>query len=306
VTLNIKMRALFEATNKNNTYPLLLLTLGACIISFSSILVKTSHVAPLVSAFYRVFFGSIFLIFACFVKKEFKKRSLKKNLLAVLCGFIFSLDLGTWHFSIQFVGPGLATLLANLQVFILSGIGFFLFREKLGLKFVLSLLLAFFGLFLMIGVDIDHVTWNYMLGIGLGLSTAISYSIFLLLLRYIQSDQKELSFFYYLMIVSISSSFFLGAKIFIAKESFAIPDISSILSLLCLGLFCQTIAWVAISNALPKVKASLAGLILLLQPTLSFLLDVILFNRQTGPAGWIGVTIAIIAIYFAMQDSTKT
>lgn len=285
--------------------PVPALIIGALVISFSGVLVKTSNVSPTISAFYRVFFGSIFLICACIVRKEFKKRSLKNNFLAVLCGFFFALDLWAWHMSIQYVGPGLATILGNCQVFVLSVVGFFVFKEKIRLSFIFSVPLAFLGLFLIIGVDIDHLSRNYLIGILFGMATAIFYSMFLLLLRHLQSDDTGFSFFYYLMFVSVACSLFLGGKAYYFNESFAIPDGTSLLSLVTLGLFSQAIAWVMIANALPKIKASLAGLILLLQPALSFVWDVIFFDRPTGVPGWLGVIVVLVAIYFGMGSDDK-
>jgi len=285
--------------------PVLLLLLGALIISFSSVLVKTSHVSSTLSAFYRVLFGSFFLIIACLIKKEFQKRDVKKNLLAVLCGLLFAFDLWAWHLSIQYVGPGLSTVLANCQVFVLALVGFLVFKEKIGVKFVISLPLAFLGLFLIIGIDTDQLTREYVIGIVLGGGAALFYSMFLLLLRKLQSDKTDFSLFYYLMVVSVASSFFLGGKIYISKGSFGIPDMTTLLSLLCLGLFIQMVAWVMISHALPKVKASHAGLILLLQPALSFVWDVVFFNRPTGTSGWVGVTLVLMAIYLGMTGTEK-
>jgi drug/metabolite transporter (DMT)-like permease len=41
---------------------------------------------------------------------------------AVASGFCFAVDLSLWHRSIVYVGPGLATLLCNLQMFFSGGI----------------------------------------------------------------------------------------------------------------------------------------------------------------------------------------
>jgi len=293
--------------NRENVLkPVVLLTISAVIISFSSILVKVSHVPSTVSAFYRVCFGSFFLICACIAGKEFKKRSLKNNFLAVLCGLFFAFDLWAWHSSIQYVGPGLATILANCQVFVLSVVGFLVFKEKISLKFVLSLPMAFVGLFMIIGLDFEKLSPQYRTGILLGLATAAFYSMFLLLLRKIQSDKNDFSLFYYLMLLSVSCSVFLGGEIYLTGASFAIPDFSSLLALLCLGLFIQTLAWVVISNSLPKVRASHAGLILLMQPALSFVWDVIFFDRQTGIFAWAGVVMVLLAIYLGMIGKAKT
>ncbi len=284
--------------------PVLRLAGAAVIISFSGILVKTSHVAPTVSAFYRVFFGALTLILACAVKGEFKKRAAKKNGLAVLCGLLFALDLWAWHTSIGYVGPGLATLLGNCQVFVLAVVGILVFKERATAAFIISIPLAFSGLFLLIGVDIGEMTPSYAKGIGFGLATAVFYSMFLLLLRRIQSDKDDFSLFYYLMVVSASCSVFLGIQALLSGDSFLIGDTAGLLSLLCLGILIQAVAWMMISNALPQVKASLAGLILLLQPSLSFVWDVLIFSRPTGWIGWIGLLIVLAGIYLGMAGKT--
>ncbi len=117
------------SVHKFYKHPVSVLVLGGIIISFSGVLVKTSQVHPLVSAFYRVFFGCLFLTCACWIKREFKKKSLKKNLLAILCGLVFSLDLLCWHMSIRYVGPGLATILGNCQVFVLAMVGWLVLKN---------------------------------------------------------------------------------------------------------------------------------------------------------------------------------
>ena len=283
---------------------------GAILISFSSVFVKTSQVHPLVSAFYRVFFGCFFLTCACWIKKEFKSKGLKKNLLAILCGLVFGLDLFCWHMSIQYVGPGLATILVNCQVFVLAIVGWLVFKEQLGVWFVLSVPLAFLGLFMVIGLDINQLRPDDLLGLGYGLLTAVWYSIFLLLLRHVQSDESPAkgsggTVFYYQVVLTAACSFFLGAAVLAFGHSFAIPTGTSLFSLLGLGFLSQAFAWGMISNSLPGVPASRAGLILLLQPALSFFWDVLFFNRQTGIEGWAGVMMVLTAIYLGMAGRVK-
>ncbi|WDP88103.1 MAG: DMT family transporter [Desulfobacter sp.] len=280
------------------------LFVGALIISFSSVFVKISQVNPMVSAFYRVLFGCLFLSLACAVKKEFKKASLKNSLLAVACGLIFSIDLFCWHFSIEYVGPGLATILGNCQVFILALAGWLLFKEPLGALFLLALPMALAGLYLIIGVDMNQLSPQYFLGVGLGIVTAISYGGFLLMIRHVQSDQKGLVF-YYQVIVTGSCSVFLGIVVVGSGHSFVIPNMGSLASLLGLGGLSQALAWAMIGFCLPRVDASRAGLALLLQPALSFVWDVVFFSRQTGGAGWIGVALVLAAIYMGMVYGRK-
>ncbi|MCG8333173.1 MAG: DMT family transporter [Proteobacteria bacterium] len=293
----------------NINKPILALTTGAICISFSGVFVKTSEVPSTVSAFYRVLFGSLFIVIACFYHREFKLKSWRKNLQAVFCGLLFAGDLFAWHISIQSVGPGLATILGNFQVFILSFIGIIFFKEKVGLLYYLSVPLAVFGLFLIIGVDIAQLSKEYLKGIWFGLATACFYAAFLICLRNLQGKEKNAPVFYYQVILLLSCTIFLGGKVYVSGESFVIPSSTSLASLLGLGFLSQAVGWVIISFSLPKVQASLAGLILLLQPSLSFVWDVLFFDRPTGLIGWLGLSIVMVAIYlsaFRKTDQTAT
>ncbi len=272
---------------------------GAFLISFSGIFVKLADVSPTTSGFYRVFFGAIFLFAATFWVKGFKQLAPSEWLLITFCGFVFALDLFFWHESIMYIGPGLATLLGNFQVFFLAAAGILFFGEQSRPRFFVALPLATIGLLLIIGIHWDNLANNYKTGIYFGLLTAVCYTAFLLSLRKIRSNDTH-TLFYTLMIVSITSAFFLGMKMLHAGDSFTIPNDKSLMALIGLGLFSQTVGWVLIAHALPKMRASHAGLILLLQPSLAFIWDVLLFHRPTDTMNWIGLAVTLAAIYMGL------
>lgn len=279
--------------------PLFQVLCGAFMISFSGVLVKLADVSPTSSGFYRVFFGSIILLCASVWRQELQKLTLAQLLLISFCGFSFALDLFFWHESIMYIGPGLATLLANFQVFFLAAAGIFFFGEKVRPRFLTSIPLAVLGILLIVGLNWNGLANDYKTGIYFGLLTAICYTAFLLSMRKIQVDEKQ-SLFFPLLLVSIAATVFLGMKMIVAGDSFSIPNVKSVLALLGLGLFSQTIGWVFIANAMPKIRASFTGLILLLQPTLAFIWDVILFNRPTDLLNWVGVILTLAAIYMGL------
>ncbi|MBT8330596.1 MAG: DMT family transporter [Desulfofustis sp.] len=278
---------------------------GALFISFSSTWVAWSQVDPAVSAFYRVFFGSLFLLLYCFLTKGIRPISLKTIVYCALCGLCFAGDLFCWHLSILYVGPGLATILGNFQVFVLTFISVLFFGQRLRMVFILALLLAFFGLFLIIGVNWHTLSDDYQLGVLFGLITALLYAFFILSLRKIQGLEPGISFIYTLLLISVATTVILGPLVWFSGKSFAIPGFGSLLSLACLGLFSQTIGWAFIARSLPNLLPSLAGLILLLQPALAFLWDVLIFARPTSLVQWGGVCVVLAAIYLG-ATSTKT
>ena len=149
---------------------------GAFLISFSGIFVKLADVSPTASGFYRVFFGAVFLLCATLWFESFKKRTVAELLLIIFCGFVFALDLFFWHESIMYIGPGLATLLGNFQVFLLAATGILFFKEKSRPRFFAALPLAFLGLFLIVGMSWNDLDSGYKTGIYLGLLTAVCYT----------------------------------------------------------------------------------------------------------------------------------
>jgi len=147
---------------------LLILVIGAVLISFSGVWVKTAHVTPNVSAFYRVFFGGIALCAAAVYRGELKKwRGTRQFTLSTLCGFLFAADLWFYHYCIEYIGPGLGTIMPNFQVFILAGIGIVFLHEPLRVVFLLSLPLAFVWDVLFFQRPTTLVNW---LGVGVALA----------------------------------------------------------------------------------------------------------------------------------------
>lgn len=278
---------------------------GAVFISFSGVWVALSQVEPMISAFYRVFFGAGFLLLASIVSRDLQRVRVQTLLYCMLCGLCFSGNLLCWHQSVVYVGPGLATILGNFQVFVLTLISLLFFGQSPRVTYFTALALAFLGLFLVIGINWEMLPATYRIGVYLGLMTALLYAAFILLLRKIQQLEGNISFIFTLLLVSVFTSMILGPLAWASGKSFAIPSLGSLGSLVGLALFSQTIGWAFISRSLPHVIPSLAGLILLLQPALAFLWDVLIFDRQTSIIQSVGIVIVLAAIYLGTRSSKK-
>jgi drug/metabolite transporter (DMT)-like permease len=278
--------------------------LGAFMISFSAVFVKVAEVAPTCSAFYRVAFGCCFLGLITWFRGEWRPPPRRTLALLLFCGLAFALDLFFWHESIMYIGPGLATLISNFQVFFLAAVAIFFLGERARPRFLLSLPIAVFGLFLVVGPNWHQLSDDYKIGISFALLTALCYAVYLITLRRAQSASNSSPLFS-LMLVSCCSTVFLGLKMVNSGDSFVIPDLKSLSALLALGLCSQTLGWLLIARALPRLPTSLGGLILLLQPALSFVWDVLLFARPTSLINWTGVTLTLAAIYMGATGKSS-
>ena len=280
---------------------LFLLFFGAVLISFSSVWVKICGVSAIVSAFYRVFFGGLMLLFMVWKNRELKWHGKHLFATAVGCGLFFALDLVMYHKSIHYVGPGLGTILPNFQVFVLTLYSGVILKEKLPRLFIIALPLALLGLVMIVGIDIDALSPSYRLGIIMGLAAAFCYSGFLLSLRKLQAALQRYSFNYVLMQVSLLTALLIALEILRSGEHFTIPTLSSLFFLLLLALFSQVLGFTLISSALPHISPSISGVVLLAQPALAFVWDVIFFGRPTDLLSWCGVGLTLFAIYVATK-----
>ncbi|OEU83790.1 MAG: hypothetical protein BA873_00315 [Desulfobulbaceae bacterium C00003063] len=288
----------------HNNRAILQVLVGAFMISFSAVWVRAADVPPATSGLYRVFFGFLILFLVSFWRKEMRTVGVKKLLLIIFCGFIFALDLLFWHESILFIGPGLATILSNFQAFILAAIGILFFGEKIRPQFLFSIPVAILGLFFVVGTN-WHLSPNYKTGIFLGLLTAICYAGFLISLQKIQREENHSSFFFTLMLISFVCTIFLALKMVLYGDPFIIPDTQNLYILLSLAFFSQVLGWILIANSMPWIRTSLTGFILLLQPALSFIWDVLFFSRPTDLTNWLGVIVTLTAIYMGVTGNLK-
>jgi len=271
---------------------------GAILISTTSIFVKLAHVGPTISGFYRMGFGGVMLLVGLLALGQWRRLRLADVLWLIVPGVAFAIDLMLWHRSIIYVGPGLATLLGNFQVFLMALAGFVIYREKLGWMFLAGVALAFVGLYLLVGLDWSQVGAQYQLGVVLGIVTGIAYAIYMLSTRHAQrSGHVQLAPAQLLCVSSLLSALVLAIAALLEGESFRLPDVQAWSSLLGLALFGQVFGWVLLTRAMPQLPASLIGLLLLLQPALSFVLDVILFARPTHFFDWLGVTLSLAGIF---------
>ncbi len=281
------------------------LILGAIMISFSAVFVRLVTVAPTVSAFYRMAFGGGILLAVVLLRGERVKLSRGAFLVLTLAAFFFALDLIAWHRSILYIGPGIATLIANFQVFVLAVVGVLFLKEHLTPLQWGAIALAMAGLGLLVGSGWEHVTAQYHWGVLLGLLSAAAYAGYLLTLRGSRTSGQAGSAHATIAVISLVTAVILAAAVLVEGQSFAIPTRADWGWLLLYGLVPQVLGWVMISNSILKVGAAQVGLVLLLQPACAFIWDGMFFGRHFTAIEITGAVLALVAIYLGSLKPVK-
>lgn len=289
----------------DNPTDLAAMVAGATFLSTAAPWVRIAEVSASAAGFYRMLVGSLTLLCLCqFTGRPTWRGAGYAARFLPVAGF-FALDLFLWHRCIHIVGPGLATILANIQVFAMAAVGTLWFDERLGWRFAVGLLLALPGLVVLVGVDPDSLQTGYLIGVAFGLGAAIAYSGYLLTLRSAQGSDETLSPAANLMYVTGWCGLLLAGIVAIEGGGFTIPNAETGGALLAYGLVCQVGGWMLITSAMPNLAASLVGLLLLLQPALAMVWDIAFFARPLRLADLAGAALVLAGVYLGFLDRNQ-
>ena len=142
--------------------------------------------------FYRCLFGAIAMGIYCLFLGHFRAIPKQDFLLACGTGFLM---LGNWVFffeGILRVGVTVATIVYQVQPFIVLIAGAILFQERLGLPKVLLFLVALLGLILATGIKWNMIDPGSLLGVGFTLLGATLYAGVVLVGKGLKSVKPEI------------------------------------------------------------------------------------------------------------------
>ncbi len=277
-------------------HPLAGLTAGAFIISFSSIFARLSTEAPVVNGFYRMMFGAVFLIaLAFFTGSRFSFG--RSMLYSAFAGVLLGTDMVFWHTGIDYIGPGLATLLANFQVFFLAAYDVAVEKKRVSGRLLLAMLLAVAGLYLLVSPGWSLSGGNFRTGVAASLIAGVFYAGFTIFIKKSSQTARPLDKTASIASACTASAVYLFGAVFLMGENPAVESTRDLGILLAYGFICQGVGWVLITGAIRAVRLSVVGLVLLLQPTLSWVWEVLIFSKAVTLTDITGALLAMAAIY---------
>jgi drug/metabolite transporter (DMT)-like permease len=283
--------------------PVLAGALGALVIAFSAILVKLAEVSPSTAAFFRCAYALPVLgVLAWAERRRYGSRSRRDRLLAVAAGIALAADLTFWHHSIEAVGAGLATVLGNLQVMFVALIAWAALGERPGNRALVSIPVVFVGVILISGViGAGAYGDDPLLGVVYGVLTAITYALFILILRQAGSDERRPAG--PLFDATLSGAVFSAIGGIAVGDIDWVPDPEAQFWLVLLALSSQVLGWLLISVSLPRLPAVLTSILLMLQPVSTVFLGVLIFSEAPSEVQLTGVAIVLAGVAFVTMGS---
>ena len=135
------------STNLSTKTVKLIVLIGVIFVSFSSVLSKIATAPPLVIATYRLGFTSLLMLPMFFKNEKNIKQQMSKKLwlLCIGSGIFLALHFATWMTSIKMTTIASSTVLVNTHpIFILFGT-YFIFKERVSKKAMMSIFIALIG-----------------------------------------------------------------------------------------------------------------------------------------------------------------
>ena len=294
---------------------MLIALFGAMLLSFAPLLYIRSDTSPVTGAFFRMLYALPILIFLVWYLNRDDPRGIRNRMLAFSAGLLLAIDFVGYHSAIDYIGSGIATLIGNSQVVIVTLASWWMFGERPNRMIIFALPMVMLGLMLISGIwDDEPYGDDPIKGVVGGIVAAIFYSSFLILYRFsnrIQAPSVNLQ----LDATAGAAMGLLIAGIMPLSRldiepidfSFTWPGHGWII---LLAASCQVIGWIAITYALPRLPAAHTSFAILLQPVLTILWGVIILSenpsiQQIGGMSLIFAAIIAVTMFGTAQTTSN-
>ena len=269
------------------------------VIAFSAILVRLAEVSPSTAAFFRCAYAlPVLALLAWLESRRYGPRTLRERVPLWIAGVMFAADLTFWHHSIEAVGAGLATVLGNIQVVLVGLLAWVALGERPDNRSLASIPVVFTGVVLISGVVGSGAYGDDpLLGVVYGVLTAITYALFILILRQGNADDRRPAG--PLFDATLSAAVFSAIGGIVVGDIDWVPDLEAQAWLVLLALSSQVLGWLLISVSLPRLPAVLTSIVLMLQPVTTVFLGALILSEAPSAVQLLGVAIVILGVAFA-------
>jgi drug/metabolite transporter (DMT)-like permease len=275
-----------------DSHPRSAAVVAAAGISTAGILFVLSGASPSTATFFRCLYALPILWWL--MRREdsvYGSRATQARGWALLAGVFFAGDLLLFHHAILLMGAGLATVVVNFQVVIVTVAAWLIWGERPSLAQALAVPIALGGVVFISGVlEAKPYGEDPALGSVLAILTAICYAGYLLILRKGRDRRRAAGPIFDSTLTCGLTALAAGL---IVGDFDPLPFMPMHAWLLLLALSAQVGGQVMIATALPRLPAATTSLILLIQPLLATTIAMIVLSESPTPTQLAGVLLIL-------------
>ena len=264
-----------------------LVFLGACTLSFGGLIVKSFEGANLWQIlFWRSAFFSIVVLFFLFLnyKKNFFNSIYKIGIPGFFGGIVLSCGYAGYVFAMYNTTVANANFIIQTQTIFLAIFGYIFLKEKVSILTIISIILAFSGIFLMLG---GSLTSGQMVGNIAAFIMPISFAVLILTVRkYPNVDMIPLQLI--AGIGAIILGYLFSSQIIVSSYDIFLGFIA--------GFFQVGLGFIFITIGAKTTPSALVGIIMLTEAILGPLWAWLFINETPPLVVLVGGSIVLIAV----------
>lgn len=283
--------------------PYIPIAIGVLSVALSAIFVKFTVADSGVVAFYRMLFSVLFMAPLFFMKYrgEVKELSKKDWILSAVAGVFLALHFVLWFESLNYTSVASSTVLVTLQpIFAFVGT-YFIFKEKISGKAILSAAIAITGSFIISWSDFQ-IGGSALYGDLLALIACAFITIYLL---FGQDVRKRISLMTYTFIVYSISTLTLFIYVVAKGASFGPYPQMEWMWYILLALIPNFLGHTLFNWAIKYVSTNAISIAILFEPVGATILAFYIFNESLTSAQLTGGIIVILGILLFVIDFKK-
>ena len=266
----------------------ILVFLGAISLSFGGLIVKSFEGANL---WQILFWRSLFFIFVVimFLILTYKKNLLisfkKSGFPGIFGGIILSSGFCGYVFAMYNTTVANTNFIIQTQTIFLAIFGYFFLKEKISKITLVSILLAIFGIILMVGSDLSS---GQIAGNIAAFVMPISFAILIIIVRkYPNIDMVPLQL--YAGIIAMVIGYVIAGKIFISFYDIFLGFLA--------GFFQLGFGFILITIGARNTPSATVGIIMLVEAVLGPLWALMVINEQPPLIVFVGGSIVLFAVF---------
>jgi drug/metabolite transporter (DMT)-like permease len=274
-----------------------MLVFGACVIGFSGAFTRLTGTGPAAAGFWRLFTA---LPLLAIMARSATGEIGRPTRIALLAGLLFALDLGFWHYGLRYTGVAVSTVLSNLTPVVVTAFAWVFFKQRPRAAFLLAMAIAVGGAWMIgVGKGAGAPALNAPLGNALSLVTAFWYALYFLAVSQARRSMAASRLMLWSSLVGapllLATAALLGEQIWPTTLAGAAACVG--LGLIHIGGQ-GSIAW-----AMGRLPASLASVVVLVQPVVATYAGWLLFGEALGPLQAAGAVVALGGVVLAQWTS---
>lgn len=286
---------------KQGTINILLVITIIC-ISLSAILVKLSDAPSTIMVMYRMFLACLLIFPMVFKHRQtFVKIKRKEWIAIVFSGIFLACHFGLWFESLNHTTVASSTLILALQPAIALVGGLLFFQEKVDIRTVIAMGIAFIGVAIVGGGNLGGES-GALLGNFLSFLAVISVVLYLLIG---QRSVKSMNHWVYSFLVFFMAGITVAIFNLIGGIAFIGYSTNDWLVFLMLAIF-PTGAHIIFNMLLNYVNTTTVSMSTLGEPIGASILAIILLNEMLTPVEIVGGVLIIAGIFYFLRLQGKS